>query len=284
MKQLSQALPWTRRGFLWLVLVGLITGSSSVVAWTAQDAAQPEPSATTWPSWLEQWHPKGRLKEEIAYRLSTPNQLTKLKTLGWLEGRYDFSPSVHLRLMGRGWYDGVYDLTDQYSFTVERDQEVDVDLRHALLSLSAGGFDFPVWRQQIGWGEVLGTFITDVVNPKDFREFVLPEFSDIRIPLWALDITYTFGNNLVLEGVWTPDVRFNRFPKPGAEFEFFRPGLRPNVRLAPEEKPPLTLGHSQGGVRVSYLVSGWDVSLLYYDAFDPNPVSFRRQTAVLPNG
>src|SRR5262249_1397810 len=161
------------------------------------------------------------------------------------------------------------DLTDQYPANVERDQEVDVDLRQALLSVSAGDFDLRVGRQQIVWGEALSTFITDVVNPKDFREFVLPEFSDIRIPLCALDATYTLGKGLVLEGVWTPDVRVNRFPKPGAEFEFFSLPLPPNVRLASEQKPPMTLGNSQGGVRVSYLVSGWDVSVLYYDAFDP---------------
>ena len=284
MKPLSHALPWTHQSFLWLVLLGLLMGSSSGVTWAEPDTAQPEPATATWLSWLEQWHPKGRLKEEIAYRLSTPNQLTKLKTLGWIEGRYDFSSSVHLRLMGRGWYDGVYDLTDQYPSTVEGDEEFDIDLRQALLSVSAGGFDFRLGRQQIVWGEALGTFITDVVNPKDFREFVLPEFSDIRIPLWAIDITHTFGKNLVLEGVWTPEVRVNRFPKRGAEFEFFRPPLRPNVLLAPEEKPSPTLGHSQGGARLSYLVSGWDVSLFYYDTFDPNPVSFRRQIAVLSNG
>src|SRR5262249_57698437 len=102
MKLLSPALPWTHRSFLWLVLLSLITGSTSGVAWAEPDTTQPEPAAATWLSWLEQWHPKGRLKEEIAYRLSTPNQLTKLKTLGWIEGRYDFSSSVHLRLMGRG--------------------------------------------------------------------------------------------------------------------------------------------------------------------------------------
>jgi len=36
-------------------------------------------------------------------------------------------------------------------------------------------------RQQIVWGEAIGTFVTDVVNPKDFREFVLPDFSELRI-------------------------------------------------------------------------------------------------------
>jgi hypothetical protein len=259
-------------------------GSSGVVVWAEQDATQPGPAAAATPSWLAQWHLKGRLKEEIAYRLSTPDQLTKLKTIGWLEGRYDFSPAVHFKLAGRGWYDGVYDLAAQYPASVAHDQEVDLDLRQALVSVSTGGLDVRVGRQQIVWGEALGTFVTDVINPKDFREFVLPELSEIRLPLWALNLTYTFGKALVLEGVWTPEVRVNTFPKPGAEFAFFRPTLPPNVRLQAEEKPAMTLGHSQGGVRMSYLLSGWDIALFYYDAFDPTPVFFRRQSGVLSNG
>src|SRR5262249_4440703 len=44
-----------------------------------------------------------------------------------------------------------------------------------------------------------------------------------------------------------------------------------------------TLGHSEGGVRLSYLVSGWDLTLLYYDAFDYTPVFVRRQVGTLPS-
>src|SRR5215471_2874253 len=99
MKQLALALPWTRYSFLWLVLLSLLAESTSVVVWAEQSLATPELS------WLTRWHIKGRLQEELAYRLSEPQQLTKLKTIGWLEGRYDFSPAVNLKLAGRGWYD-----------------------------------------------------------------------------------------------------------------------------------------------------------------------------------
>jgi hypothetical protein len=99
-------------------------------------------------------------------------------------------------------------------------------LRQALLAISAGPFDVRLGRQQVVWGEATGTFITDVVNPKDFREFVLPEFTQLRLSLWAVNGTYHLAAGLNLEGVWTPDIRFNRVGKPGSEFQFQPPRFR----------------------------------------------------------
>jgi hypothetical protein len=228
---------------------------------------------------------RGRLKQEVAYRLTEPHDFTKIRTLGWLEARYDVSPAVTFRLAGRGWYNAVFDLTDQYPDAVADDERLDWDVRQALVSVSVGGFDVRLGRQQIVWGEAIGTFVTDVVNPKDFREFVLPEFSEIRIPVWALDVSYAFGRSLVVEGVWSPDVTVSKIPKAGAEYEFFRPPPPPGLVLFAGEKVPASkASNSQGGGRVSYLVGGWDVSVLYYDAFDQTPVVFRSQLDPLPDG
>ena len=263
----------------------LALAASAVLLLATSTGAQ-ESSRNEAPDWQKALRLRGRFKEEFAYRLPDPSGVSKLKTVGWLESKYDFSESVNLRLQGRAWWDGAFEVTDRYPREVERDQQTDLSLRQALLSISAGPFDVRLGRQQIVWGEAISTFVTDVVNPKDFREFVLPEFSEIRIPLWALDASYTFGKNLVVEAVWTPDLRFSKIPKPGAEFEFFRQPSPPNsiVILEEEQKPSVTLGNSQGGGRISYLISGWDLSLLYYDGFDPTIVLFRRQTGSLPNG
>jgi len=55
-----------------------------------------------------------RLAEEFAYRLHDPGDVSKLKTLGWLEGKYAFSDAVAVRAAVRGWYDAVFDATDRY--------------------------------------------------------------------------------------------------------------------------------------------------------------------------
>jgi uncharacterized protein DUF1302 len=248
---------------------------------TAVEADEREPDATSWPAALRV---RGRLAEEFAYRLHDPGDVSKLKTLGWLEGKYTFSESVHLRAAVRGWYDAVFKATDRYPANVERDQETSLSLREAILSVSHGDLDVRIGRQQIVWGEAISTFVTDVVNPKDFREFVLPDFTELRIPIWALDATWRLARNVTLEGVWTPDTMHNRLPKRGAEFQFAGPDFRfrnPVVRL-PDSEDEFSLARSEGGFRLSALREGWDVSLIYYDQADKSPVFFQRRVPQPP--
>src|SRR5437870_9100814 len=233
------------------------------------------------PEWLKPLRLRGRLAEEFAYRLHDPGDVSKLKTLGWLDGKYTFSDAVAVRAAVRGWYDAVFEATDRYPANVERDQKTDLSLREALLIVGLGDLDVRLGRQQIVWGEAISVFITDVVNPKDFREFVLPDFSELRIPIWALDFTYRLTEGVSFEGVWTPDTMHNRLPKQGAEFQFARLPYRlrnPVVHL-PDEADEFSLARSEGGFRLSLLRRGWDVSLIYYDEADKSPVFFQRRVA-----
>ena len=244
----------------------------------AAAAEEAERDGLTWPAALRV---RGRLAEEFAYRLHDPGDVSKIKTLGWLEGKYTFSEAANLRVAARGWYDAVFAATDRYPPNVRRDQETSLSLREAILTLSHGDLDLRLGRQQIVWGEAISTFVTDVVNPKDFREFVLPDFTELRIPIWALDASYRLARNVTLEGVWTPDTMHNRLPKRGAEFQFqtvefhFR---NPVVRL-PDDEDQFSLARSECGVRLSVLREGWDVSLIYYDGADKTPVFFQRRVA-----
>src|SRR5262249_54058181 len=189
------------------------------------------------------------------------------------EGKYTFSEAANLRVATRGWYDAVFDATDRYPANVERDQKTQLSLREAILTLTHGDVEARVGRQQIVWGEAISTFVTDVVNPKDFREFVLPGFTELRIPIWALDVLYRLAPGVTLEGVWTPDTMHNRLPKQGAEFQFARIPFRfhnPVVRL-PDDADEFSLERSEGGARLSVLREGWDMALIYYDQADKNP-------------
>ena len=251
----------------------LLVAAPAVWAEEADDAA--------WADWLRALRVRGRVKEEFAYRLHDPGDVSKLRTIGWLDGKLTFTDWANLRLEGRAWWDGVFAVTDRYPENVRRDQETDVDLRQALLSLSFGALDLRLGRQQIVWGEAISTFVTDVVNPKDFREFILPEYSEIRIPIWALDATYHLAEGVALEGVWTPDTRFNKIGKAGSEFQFRGPAYRfrtPVVRV-PDNPDEFSLARSAGGARLSYLVSGWDFTLLYYDGEDKTAVLYQRREA-----
>ena len=244
-------------------------------------AASAGADETDRPGWATALRLRGRLAEEFAYRLHDPGDVSKLRTLGWLDGKYTLSDAVAVRAAVRGWYDAVFDATDRYPANVERDQKTDVSVREALLTVGHGDFDARIGRQQIVWGEAISVFVTDIVNPKDFREFVLPDFSELRIPIWALDASYRLAEGLSLEAVWTPDTMSNRLPKQGAEFQFARPRFRfrnPVVRL-PDDQDEFSLERSEGGVRLSVLQHGWDVSLIYYDQADKTPVFFQRRVS-----
>src|SRR6267378_2000561 len=210
---------------------------------TSAGADEAEP-----PEWVKALRVRGRLAEEFAYRLHDPGDVSKLKTLGWLEGKYAVSEAVSLRAAVRGWYDAVFDATGRYPANVERDQK------------------------------------TDLSNPKDFREFVLTDFSELRIPIWALDFTYRLSEGVSFEGVWTPDTLANKLPKRGAEFQFARIPYRfrnPVVRL-PDDQDEFSVARSEGGFRLSVLRQGWDVSLIYYDEADKSSVFFQRRVAQPP--
>jgi hypothetical protein len=247
-------------------------------------AEEPERAPDAWPEWLAPLRVRGRLAEEFAYRLHDPGDESKLKTVGWLEGKYAFNEALSLRVATRAWYDAVFDVTDRYGANVRSDQQTEVSLREAVLAYSRGNFDVRIGRQQIVWGEAIGTFITDVVNPKDFREFILPDFTELRIPIWALDATYRLAPNVTLEGVWTPDTMSNRLAKQGAEYQFTGPAYRfrnPVVRL-PDDLAEFSLDRSEGGVRLSALRDGWDMSLIYYDTADKNPIYFQSRVPNAP--
>ena len=222
---------------------------------------------------------RARLAEEFAYRLHDPGDVAKLRTVGWAEAKYAFTEHVVLRAAVRAWYDAAFDVTDRYPANVERDEKIALSLREAVLSVSRADVDVRVGRQQIVWGEALSTFVTDVVNPRDFREFILPDFSELRIPLWALDVAYHLRPGLTLEAVWTPDTRSNTVPKQGAEFQFARIPYRfrqPVVRR-PDDHDEFSLARSEGGLRLSALVEGWDTSLIYYDGADKGAVLFQER-------
>src|SRR5262249_58326063 len=136
------------------------------------------------PDWIKALRVRGRLAEEFAYRLHDPGDVSKIKTLGWLDAKYTFSDAVAVRAGVRGWYDAVFEATDRYPPNVERDQKLDFWLREALLLISRGDVDVRLGRQQIVWGEAIGTFITDLVNPKDFVELVWPVSAGFPLPSW----------------------------------------------------------------------------------------------------
>jgi len=222
-------------------------------------------------------HLEGWLKQETAYRLDTPRVFTKIKQQGLLTETGSLTDALSFKATQRMWYDAIYDVSDHFPKTAERGgQEFDAELRETYLDYSQGNFDVRVGKQQIVWGDAVGLFFADVVNAKDLREYVLPDFDLIRIPQWGVDLEFT-QDPVHAEFVWLPVLQFNRLGTSGSEFEFPYP-VPPGVAFTTTDpsKPPSAFDNSEIGGRLSYLIDGWDVSGFYFHTWDKFPVPYRR--------
>jgi hypothetical protein len=145
-----------------------------------------------------------------------------------------------------------------------------MDLRQGLINITAPKWAVHVGRQQVVWGEAVGVFIADVVNPKDYRQFLIPDFCDIRIPLWAVDAQRSFGSAGMLEVFLAPDPRISRLPVSGAEFQFYGPLI--DIPSSTTSMPrPITVGNSNIGIRYAWLRGGWDSAIFYHQALSDVP-------------
>jgi len=83
------------------------------------------------------------------------------------------------------------------------DKDLEIGLREAYLDIYFNSIDIRVGKQQIIWGKADGVFITDIISPKDLREFLLPDFDEIRTGVTAFKMDYYLGDN-TFEIIWVP--------------------------------------------------------------------------------
>jgi len=94
---------------------------------------------------------------------------------------------------------------------------VEFELREAYIDADIGDAYLRVGKQQIVWGKADGLKVLDVVNPQDFREFILDDFEDSRIPLWSVNLEVPI-REVTAQVVWVPDTTTHRIPRDGAAF------------------------------------------------------------------
>jgi hypothetical protein len=150
------------------------------------------------------------------------------------------------------------------------DRDLELGLREAYMDMYFNNFDLRIGKQQIIWGKAEGVFITDVVAPKDLREFLLPDFDEIRLGINALKLNYYFTNS-TLEAVWTPVFTPTQMPDEGS---IWRPEM--NFPMAPEfdfsrSEVNTSLENSEIYLRFSQMGSGFDYELVggYFWFDDP---------------
>jgi hypothetical protein len=213
----------------------------------------------------------GSYRGEAAARLVAPRHFSKLRSTFLLAGTGAYSENLSYKVSGRLRYDSIYDLTDHYPKPVKDDQRWDAHLRDTYIDYSHGPWDTRIGKQQIVWGEAVGSFVADVVNAKDFRELILQDFESIRIPEWGMNLEYTH-DQFHAEGIWLPFPEMHQIARPGGEFEIPMPLPDALIRYGPAEKPTRSLENSQYGTRLAYRPEGWDVAAFVLRTWDKFPV------------
>ncbi len=244
----------------------------------ASEISEPTPPpADPGSPWVNEYSYSVEVRQENAFRLRSPHIFSKIRPFVKAELKAVMTRNVKFKLGGRGWYDFAYLATDFYPEDVKADLATELALRDAYMDIELPKVDIRIGHQQIVWGEALGRFFADVVNPKDLREFFLPDFDDVRIPIWALDLRYHFAPNAVLELVVSPDLTVDQLAPPGADFAFFIPPPPAGFQqvLLSDDKPESDFKSWNAGARITYLVKGWDLSWLYYTSPAHAPTLFK---------
>ena len=261
---------WVGALAVWLCLIIAALGAPP---FAVADSSESEPTFS-FREILRQATIHGVLSQQIAYRIDRPRKFHQFKH------RASVSESVPLgealKFKSTQWltYDGVFGLTNNFPDTVEADQGLEFDLRETYLDYSRGPLDVRVGKQTIVWGDAVGLFFADVVNAKDLRETILPDFDQIRIPQWGVNAEYARGDGYA-QVIWLlPDV--HKLGVSGSEFELPLPAPAGAPRTARDPGQfPMSLSNSEVGARLSYLLNGWDVSAFYFYTWDKFPVMYR---------
>ncbi len=208
------------------------------------------------------------LRNRTGFRLVEPHTFQMSRTTFTARTDVKINDNWRVTLDGLAHYDPVGRLG--YS------ENVWFDPRQAYVDGRIKGVDFRLGLQQIVWGEADGLRVLDVINPLDYREFILEDFLDSRRPLWAakVDVPAAGGS---LQLVWVPYFAPGRVPVGNDEFALgpsYGLGLigaalgDPNIsvplRIEPTVRPPFNLESSQAGARYRRSIGAWDLTANYF--------------------
>ncbi|MBL7131374.1 MAG: hypothetical protein ISS45_08260 [Candidatus Omnitrophica bacterium] len=130
---------------------------------------------------------------------------------------YKFSDNWAFFFHPRYFYDAAYDIRTDYNSNFDRNQhkmghvQRTEWLRDCYLDYTSDQLDIRLGKQQVVWTQADGLpFLWDRVMPFDLTFFWLPDFADIRIPLWMAKIEYAPRLNSTLQFLVIPDFEASR--------------------------------------------------------------------------
>lgn len=151
----------------------------------------------------------------------------------------------------------------------ESNQKEDVELRSFRLTQKGKYYALDWGLQNISWSETFGFNILDLVNPRDWSEYVFEDLSWVQLPVWALKTSLIY-ENLKLQLIYVPRARNAVLPRAGSYYDLLPASLAGIEREAYKKKE--VFRDAEWGVRLEYLFDfGLDLSLIAYEHFNRTP-------------
>ncbi len=237
----------------------------------------------------------GRITLDSA--LGIPDGDLRKFRLEWREELdYDVAPETDVHAVIRLRADPAFDFGNSggdnfpeltnYTSPLRIGDAVELELRELYLRTPIGQGVLTLGKQQIVWGVADGLKVLDVVNPMDLREFILDDFEDSRIPLWAANAQLPI-KDWELQLLWIPDPSYHVVPRLGSQFEvtYGVPDPPPllSVHLEDARRPDDPFTGSDAGFRLSTFKKGWDITFNYLYHRDDVP-ALPRRLGITANG
>lgn len=228
------------------------------------------------------------IEQELAIDNNAHSQ--KFETLFEPEWNFDISDNVNMTIIARIRWDAMGNLGPNVKKSENFGEangpllagsEGELSLREWYIDTEFSKSFWRLGKQQVVWGQADGLKILDVVNPQSFREFILDDFDDSRIPLWMLNVEIPVRDEDSLQILWIPDTTYNEFAENGGPYALtsplFVPQLPNNHTLTGfnSKKPSSLLKDSDFGMRYSMFYQGWDLTFNYFYHYHDSPVIYQ---------
>lgn len=231
--------------------------------------------------WLEQIDGSVLFETESAFTFGKA-AVQKSEIMAKPELSINIVPDMRIKLVGRLYADITdhiepgrpqQDEVHPFSTRLLIGDRLEAELREAYIDIALGSSYLTIGKQQTVWGKADGLRIMDIVNPFNFREFIFDEFEDSRIPLWTVKADIPVSD-IDIQLVWIPDNSSHDLPDPTARYALQQPlPLTTPVHIAALQRPTRFLADSDGGIRLSTFLEGWDITLNYLYHYDDFPVA-----------
>ena len=213
------------------------------------------------------------------------------------DGKTQFNKDLSMTIKLRGFIDNVFDVQGgshwsadpkaihalSNSFALKYNdvlREAYFDYNLGQLPDEDGKLFARIGKQQVVWGKADGFRLLDLINPFDFREPFYPNFEDVRIPLWMINLNYTLPRqvlqNASLQLIGDPFYQQDTFPPPlvspwsfrGFD-EFQHTANTVGFRVLPnlydrDFEPATTLKNWSAGARWSHTIQNFSYTVNYF--------------------